>query len=121
MNPAILLAGFFAVSSPPVSEFRTPATELVQAARTWPGVALSREDDIRYSGVGAIRCVIDGGESSATAFLVGSFDVAVTVAHTFLREGARADPDNCMFISSDREGEIVERIPVTAIHSQWDE
>ena len=45
--------------------------------------ALSRQEFYSFSGVGAVVCMVDGEQRMSTAFLVGAFDIGVTVAHTF--------------------------------------
>jgi hypothetical protein len=52
--------------------------------------------------------------------LVGRFDLAVTVAHTFmLADGRWASPESCMYLSSDAAGQVRERIAVAAFTTQW--
>ncbi len=81
------------------------------------GADLSDKDFSSFSGVGMIVCTLEGVSRSSTAFLVGAFDIAVTVAHTF-----KADADqqpHCVYNSVDSLGQIRERIPVAYIKSQW--
>lgn len=82
-------------SSVPVSEYRT------------------------FSGIGAIVCSADGERRSATAFLVGGFDIAVTVAHAFEFASRVARAQDCEYLVYGPLGLIRERIPVARIHSQW--
>jgi hypothetical protein len=78
-----------------------------------------RDQDLSsFSGVGMIVCTSDGVSRSSTAFLVGAFDIAVTVAHTFQSSGD-AQP-HCVYNSVDSLGQIRERIPVAYIKSQWE-
>ena len=78
-----------------------------------------RDQDLSsFSGVGMIVCTTDGVSRSSTAFLVGAFDIAVTVAHTFQSNGD-AQP-HCVYNSVDSLGQIRERIPVAYIKSQWE-
>lgn len=81
---------------------------------------LSAKDYPSYSGVGVISCTVNGKQRTSTAFLVGSFDIGVTVAHTF-QKGADGTEPECMYNSLDSLGQIRERIPVSYVKSQWDE
>lgn len=72
-----------------------------------------------FSGIGALVCSVDGVQHSATAFLVGKFDIAVTVAHAFEFEHRAAQPQECKYLVYGPLGQIRERIPLTQIHSQW--
>lgn len=72
-----------------------------------------------FSGVGAIVCSADGERRSATAFLVGGFDIAVTVAHVFEFASRPAQPQDCEYLVYGPLGMIRERIPLAQIHSQW--
>jgi hypothetical protein len=80
---------------------------------------LSDQDYTQFSGVGVIACSIDGTTRTATAFLVGAFDIAVTVAHEFEKDSAGAEPADCMYNSMDSLGQVRERIPVLYVKSQW--
>jgi hypothetical protein len=82
---------------------------------------LSVKDYPSYSGVGVIACTVDGKQRISTAFLVGAFDIGVTVAHTFSKGADGAEPTECMYNSLDSVGQIRERIPVSYVKSQWDE
>nr|MBO2488870.1 hypothetical protein [Gammaproteobacteria bacterium] len=79
---------------------------------------LSEQEFSSFSGVGMIVCTVDGVSRSSTAFLVGAFDIAVTVAHTF--ESRSGKPASCVYNSTDMMGQIRERIPVAYVKSQWD-
>ena len=80
---------------------------------------LSNQEFLSFSGIGAIVCSVDGRQHMSTAFLVGAFDIGVTVAHTFEENGAMVAPENCIYTSTDSLGQIRERIPVSYIKSQW--
>jgi Trypsin-like peptidase domain len=80
---------------------------------------LSGEDQTLYSGVGALHCVVGDEERIVTAFLVGAFDVVVTVAHAFETGGGTVEASQCTFINTDADGQVVERIPVAEYHSRW--
>lgn len=82
---------------------------------------LSAKDYPSYSGVGVISCKVDGKQRTSTAFLVGAFDIGVTVAHTFAKGADGAEPSECVYNSLDSLGQIRERIPVSYVKSQWDE
>lgn len=81
--------------------------------------ALSDQEYYSFSGVGVISCSVNGERQTSTAFLVGAFDIAVTVAHTLERDGEWADPAECVYTSMDSVGQIRERIPVSYIKAQW--
>ena len=81
---------------------------------------LSSQEYFSFSGVGAIVCTIDGKQHTSTAFLVGAFDIGVTVAHTFEDNGHWTQPSNCVYTSTDSLGQIRERIPVSYIKAQWE-
>lgn len=89
-----------------------------QSARASHRAELSDQELSSFSGVGMIVCTVDGNKRSSTAFLVGAFDIAVTVAHTF--ETRSGQPANCVYNSTDSMGQIRERIPVAYVKSQWD-
>ena len=80
---------------------------------------LSNQEFLSFSGIGAIVCSVDGRQHMSTAFLVGAFDIGVTVAHTFEENGEMVAPENCIYTSTDSLGQIRERIPVSYIKSQW--
>lgn len=81
---------------------------------------LSNEEYFSFSGVGAIVCTVDGKQKMSTAFLVGAFDIAVTVAHTFEGDHGQVPADACIYTSTDSLGQIRERIPVSYVKSQWE-
>jgi hypothetical protein len=82
---------------------------------------LSAKDYPSYSGVGVISCMVDGKQRTSTAFLVGAFDIGVTVAHAFAKGADGAEPSECVYNSLDSLGQIRERIPVSYVKSQWNE
>lgn len=90
----------------------------VQAAHRAHRTELGDQDISSFSGVGMIVCTLDGVSHSSTAFLVGAFDIAVTVAHTFQSSGDTQP--HCVYNSVDSLGQIRERIPVAYIKSQWE-
>jgi hypothetical protein len=65
---------------------------------------LSDEEYLSYSGVGAIVCTINGQKQTSTAVLVGSFDLAATMVHTFVAGMTHADPSVCIYTSTDSTG-----------------
>ena len=81
---------------------------------------LSDQEYLAFRGVGAIVCTVEGKQQTSTAFLVGAFDIGVTVAHTLERDGKWAQPENCVYTSTDSLGQIRERIPVSYIKTQWE-
>ena len=81
---------------------------------------LSDQDLAAFSGVGLIACTVDSGIQTSTAFLVGAFDIGVTVAHTFENGRTQVTPTECVYTSIDSQGQVRERIPVAYIRSQWD-
>jgi hypothetical protein len=81
---------------------------------------LTDKDLSAFSGVGIVACVVAGSRiQTSTAFLVGAFDIGVTVAHTFETGLGRLDATDCMYNSIDSQGQIRERIPVSYIKSEW--
>lgn len=82
---------------------------------------LSPQDYSSFSGVGVIACKVNGKQRTSTAFLVGAFDIGVTVAHAFEKGADGAEPTDCMYNSLDSLGQVRERIPVSYVKSQWDE
>jgi hypothetical protein len=82
-------------------------------------VDMSDQEFFSFSGVGAIVCTVNGKQTTATAFLVGAFDIGVTVAHTFTSNGQWTEPTDCVYTSTDSVGQIRERIPVSYIKAQW--
>jgi hypothetical protein len=83
-------------------------------------VELNEQDLSAFSGVGMIACTVDSGVQTSTAFLVGAFDIGVTVAHTFENGRNGIAPTDCTYSSIDSQGQIRERIPVAYIRSQWE-
>ncbi len=81
---------------------------------------LSDQEYLEFSGVGAVVCTVHGIQRMSTAFLVGAFDLGVTVAHTFEEDGVWIQPENCVYTSTDSLGQIRERIPVSYIKAQWE-
>jgi hypothetical protein len=81
---------------------------------------LSDQEYFSFSGVGAVVCTINGQQRTSTAFLVGAFDIGVTVAHTFADNGQWVQPENCVYTTTDSIGQIRERIPVAYIKAQWE-
>jgi hypothetical protein len=82
--------------------------------------ALPRSEYRAFGGIGTIVCNVDGASRASTAFLVGRFDIAVTVAHTFKRDdGEWVSPESCTYLSSDSAGGIRERIAVASFMTQW--
>jgi hypothetical protein len=81
---------------------------------------LSDQEFYSFSGVGVIACTVSGRQQTSTAFLVGAFDIGVTVGHTFEENGQWVDPTKCVYTSVDSLGQIRERIPVLYIKAQWE-
>jgi hypothetical protein len=54
-----------------------------------------------------------------TAFLVGAFDVVVTVAHAFDDADGSVAPSDCSFVQTDSLGRLVERIQIAEFKSKW--
>jgi hypothetical protein len=81
--------------------------------------SLSDQEFFSFSGVGALVCTVNGSPRVATAFLVGAFDLGVTVAHPFEEDGVWAQPENCVYTSTDSTGQVRERIPVASLKMQW--
>jgi hypothetical protein len=86
-----------------------------------PAVELSDKDISAFSGIGIIACSVDSGIQTATAFLVGAFDIGVTVAHAFEDPHTGAAATDCFYTSIDSLGQIRERIPISYVKSQWTE
>jgi hypothetical protein len=82
---------------------------------------VTSKDYASFSGVGVISCMVDGKQRTSTAFLVGAFDIGVTVAHMFQKSATGAEPSDCTYNSIDSVGQVRERIPVSYVKSQWDE
>jgi hypothetical protein len=83
-------------------------------------IELSEQDTSAFSGVGLIACTVESGIQTSTAFLVGAFDIGVTVAHTFEDGRRQVAPTDCVYTSIDSQGQVRERIPVAYVRSQWD-
>jgi hypothetical protein len=83
-------------------------------------VELTDQDLSAFSGVGIIACTVEHGIQSSTAFLVGAFDIGVTVAHTFENDNNGVAPTDCVYTSVDTLGQVRERIPVSYVRSQWE-
>jgi hypothetical protein len=81
---------------------------------------LSDQESFSFSGVGTLVCTVNGQRRNATAFLVGAFDIGVTVAHTFVDKGAWVQPEHCIYTTIDSLGQVRERIPVAYIKAQWE-
>lgn len=97
----------------------TVALQRTNADRGVRRPELSDQDYSAFSGVGVMICSNGGKTRSSTAFLVGAFDIAVTVAHTFEMDASGAEPE-CVYNSMDSLGQVRERIPVAYVRSQWD-
>jgi V8-like Glu-specific endopeptidase len=80
---------------------------------------LSDQEFFSFSGVGALVCTVGGSTRMATAFLVGAFDIAVTVGHPFENNGVWAQPEDCVYTTTDSTGQVRERIPVGSFKAQW--
>ena len=80
---------------------------------------LSDQEYFSFSGIGALVCSVNGQRRTATAFLVGAFDIGVTVAHPFVDRGVWARPEDCVYTTTDSLGQIRERIPIAYIEAQW--
>lgn len=72
-----------------------------------------------FSGIGAVVCNTAAGPRVSTAFLVGGFDIAVTVAQTFMHDGSWVTPAACFYASVGPVGQIRECIPLSSIKTQW--
>jgi hypothetical protein len=72
-----------------------------------------------YGGIGAIVCTLNGVRRVATAFLVGGFDIAVTVADVFAFDGHWAEAHDCLFANAGPAGQVRERIPLVSRQAQW--
>jgi hypothetical protein len=101
--------------------FSTAHDQASQHDKSMRRAELSAQDYSSFSGVGVISCKVDGKQRTSTAFLVGAFDLGVTVAHMFEKGADGADPTDCSYNSLDSLGQVRERIPVSYVKSQWDE
>lgn len=99
--------------------FSTALGHVAQREGSLRRLEYSDQDYSSFSGIGLMVCTIDGKRRSSTAFLVGSFDLAVTVAQTFVSGATQAEPSDCNYNSFDALGQVRERIPVAYVHSQW--
>lgn len=81
---------------------------------------MSDQDHSAFSGIGVVACSTGGQTFSSTAFLVGAFDIGVTVAHTFERKDVDLQAQDCSYYSMDARGQVRERIPLASVKSQWD-
>jgi len=81
---------------------------------------MSDQDHSAFSGIGVVACSAGGQTFSSTAFLVGAFDIGVTVAHVFERKNVDLQTQDCSYYSMDAHGQVRERIPLAAVKSQWD-
>jgi hypothetical protein len=95
-------------------------TESLAASDSVRRAKLSDKEYFSFSGVGAVVCTVNGQQRMATAFLVGAFDIGVTVAHPFVDNGVWVQPENCIYTTMDSVGQIRERIPVAYIKAQWE-
>lgn len=104
----------------PTADYLRYSTALpgVQTASGLHATPLSDQDSSSFSGIGMIVCTVDGVSRASTAFLVGAFDIAVTVAHTFATKSG--EEPHCVYNSTDSSGQVRERIPVSYIKSQWE-
>ncbi|HSN71386.1 MAG TPA: hypothetical protein VLT59_07745, partial [Steroidobacteraceae bacterium] len=114
----------FALASLATGAGNAPLTDLLHRWRDEEpvvgAVAGLTGDDLRlYSGVGALHCEIAGEERIATAFLVGAFDVVVTVAHAFDAGERDVGASDCTFVNTGADGRVVERIRVAEFRSKW--
>ncbi len=108
-----------AAHAPPERSLLDFAATLQLSGPTARRDGLSSQEYFTFSGVGAIVCTVDGKQRMSTAFLVGAFDIGVTVAHTFEDRNGVIAAENCIYTSTDSLGQIRERIPVSYIKSQW--
>jgi Trypsin-like peptidase domain len=83
------------------------------------GATLTPNEYKIFGGIGAVVCQFGGSRRTSTAFLVGRFDVAVTVAHVFELNGRWMRPDECFYTNAGPAGQIRERIPIASISTQW--
>jgi hypothetical protein len=69
------------------------------------GHALTPKEYSAFGGIGAIVCRLGEQHRTATAFLVGRFDIAVTVAHVFAQDGRWIAPGSCFYKSAGPAGQ----------------
>jgi hypothetical protein len=99
--------------------FSTAFSSATRSDRGLHPLELSDKDYSSFSGVGVIVCSVNGKPRSSTAFLVGAFDIGVTVAHVFESDASGATPTDCVYNTTDSLGQIRERIPVSYVKTQW--
>jgi hypothetical protein len=100
-------------------KFSTAIGQQPQREGSLRRLEFSDQDYSSFSGVGLVVCTVDGKRRSSTAFLVGSFDLGVTVAQTFGQGDAQANPEDCSYNSIDALGQVRESIPLAYIRSEW--
>jgi Trypsin-like peptidase domain len=93
--------------------------EIMGGEPEFAGAALTLKDYKTFGGIGAVVCQLGGSRRTSTAFLVGRFDVAVTVAHVFELNGRWMRPDECFYTNPGPAGQLRERIPIVSISTQW--
>jgi len=93
--------------------------EMMGGEPRFAGAALTPNEYKTFGGIGAVVCQFGGSRRTSTAFLVGRFDVAVTVAHVFEHNGRWMRPDECFYTYAGPAGQIRERIPIAYIRTQW--
>jgi hypothetical protein len=113
-----------APSSTVVPSLLVAATELEldylnRRERLQRGTPLSAKEFASFSGIGAIVCQANAARRTATAFLVGRFDIAVTVGHTFKSNDSWIAPTHCSYMVTGPKGRILERIPLASVKTQW--
>jgi hypothetical protein len=113
-------AGWHTIDRRSAGATMTHTLAAIAHASDTPRTKFSEQDYFSFSGVGAIVCTVNGERRNATAFLVGAFDIGVTVAHTFVnQDGTWAQPADCTYTSVDSTGQVRERIPVVQVKAQW--
>lgn len=93
--------------------------ELMGLGRRDGALPTTTQDNRFFSGIGAIVCRTQHTVRTTTAFLIGRFDVAVTVAHLFFAKDHWLEPAQCTYAQTDLAGYVRERIPVTRVTAQW--
>lgn len=93
--------------------------ELMGGEPMFSGSTLTLQEYSVFGGIGAVVCQYDGQRRTSTAFLVGRFDVAVTVAHVFAHDGRWITPKACYYANVGPAGQVRERIPISSIKTQW--
>jgi hypothetical protein len=89
------------------------------AGRRYTGAVLTTDDYKLFGGIGAVVCEYELERRAATAFLVGRFDIAVTVASVFEFRDRVAEPNECFYANAGPFGQIRERIAIGTIKTQW--